>query len=46
MVLDAAIAGGGDYVVYFNERHWRAAREFGIEVLTPVALLKLIGEIQ
>ena len=46
LVLDAAIAGGCDYVVSFNERHLRAAREFGIEVLTPAALLKLIGEIK
>ena len=42
----AAIAGRCDYVVSFNERHLRAAREFGIEVLKPAALLKLIGEIK
>jgi len=46
LVLDAAIAGGCDFVVSFNERHLRAARDFGIEVLTPAALLKLIGEIK
>jgi predicted nucleic acid-binding protein len=46
LVLDAAIAGGCDFVVSFNERHLRAARDFGIEVLTPSALLKLIGEIK
>lgn len=43
-ILEAAIAGGCDYVVSFNERHLRAAREFGIEVLKPADLLKLIGE--
>jgi predicted nucleic acid-binding protein len=42
--LEAAIAGGCDYVVSFNERHLRAAKEFGIEVLKPADLLKLIGE--
>jgi predicted nucleic acid-binding protein len=46
LVLDAAIAGGCDFVVSFNERHLRAARDFGMEVLTPTALLKLIGEIK
>jgi len=46
LVLDAAIAGGCDFVVSFNERHLRAAWDFGIEVLTPAALLKLIGEIK
>jgi hypothetical protein len=35
-----------DYVISFNARHLRAAGEFGIEVLKPVDLLKLIGEIK
>ena len=43
-ILEAAIAGGCDFVVSFNERHLRVAREFGIEVLKPADLLKLIGE--
>jgi len=43
-VLEAAIAGGCDFVVPFNERHRRAAREFGIEVIRPADLLKLISE--
>jgi predicted nucleic acid-binding protein len=46
LVLEAAVAGGCDFVVSFNERHLRAARDFGIEVLKPVELLKLIGEIK
>ncbi|HZQ47177.1 MAG TPA: PIN domain-containing protein [Verrucomicrobiae bacterium] len=45
-ILEAAIAGRCDYVVSFNERHLRVIREFGIEVLRPVELLKLIGEIK
>lgn len=45
LVLEAAIAGGCEVVVSFNERHLRAAREFGIEVLKPAELLKRIGEI-
>jgi predicted nucleic acid-binding protein len=45
-ILEAAIAGRCDYVVSFNERHLRVVREFGIEVLKPVDLLKLIGEIK
>lgn len=46
LVLGAAIAGGCDFVVSFNQRHLRAAREFGIEVLPPAELLKRIGEIK
>jgi predicted nucleic acid-binding protein len=45
-ILEAAIAGGCDFVVTFNERHLRAAREFGIEIPMPADLLKLIGEIK
>ena len=45
-ILEAAIAGHCDYVVSFNKRHLQAAREFGIEVLKPAELLKLIGEIK
>ena len=45
-ILEAAIAGNCDFVVSFNERHLRPAGEFGIEVIKPVALLKLIGEIK
>ncbi|MGO8698784.1 MAG: putative toxin-antitoxin system toxin component, PIN family [Limisphaerales bacterium] len=43
-ILEAAVAGGCDFVVSFNERHLRTARDFGIEVLKPADLLKLIGE--
>lgn len=46
VILEAAIAGGCDFVVSFNERHLRVAREFGIKVLKPAELLKLIGEIK
>jgi len=46
LVLDGAVAGRCDFVVSFNERHLQAAREFGIEVLKPAELLKLIGEIK
>ena len=45
-ILEAAIAGGCDYVVSFNQRHLGVAREFGIELLKPAELLKLIGEIK
>jgi predicted nucleic acid-binding protein len=45
-ILEAAIAGGCDFVVSFNERHLQVAREFNIGVLKPVDLLRLIGEIK
>ena len=45
-VLEAAIAGSCDYVVSFNNKHLYAAKKFGIEILKPVELLRLIGEIK
>ena len=45
-ILEAAIAGGCDFVVSFNERHLRAAKDFGIKVIKPADLLNLIGEIK
>lgn len=45
-ILEAAIAGRCDFVVSFNQRHLRVARDFGVEVLKPVDLLRLIGEIK
>jgi predicted nucleic acid-binding protein len=45
-ILEAAIAARCDFVVSFNERHLRPVREFGVEVIRPATLLRLIGEIQ
>jgi hypothetical protein len=44
MPLPAAVAGGCDFVVSFNERRLQTARNFGIEIIKPADLLKLIGE--
>lgn len=46
LVIDAAVAGGCDFVVSFNERHLRGASRFGIQVVTPGEMLRLIGEIR
>jgi putative PIN family toxin of toxin-antitoxin system len=41
MVLEAAANGHADAIVTFNARDFaEAAGEFGIEVLTPIAILK------
>jgi predicted nucleic acid-binding protein len=46
LVLEAAVGGGCDYIVSFNERHLRPAVGFGIGVIKPTELLRLIGEIK
>lgn len=35
MILEAAVAGGCQYIVTFNVRHFRAAGEFGLLIRTP-----------
>lgn len=35
MILEAAVAGGCQYIVTFNVRHFRAAAQFGLRVRTP-----------
>jgi predicted nucleic acid-binding protein len=46
LILDAGVAGACDFVVTFNERHMRPARELSMEVLKPADLLRRIGEIK
>jgi predicted nucleic acid-binding protein len=45
MVLEAAVNGQADAIVTFNRRDFRPATEqFGIEVLSPGAAIKLLGD--
>jgi putative PIN family toxin of toxin-antitoxin system len=46
MVLEVAVAGGCDTIVTFNERDFRDARQFGLEVMRPQAFLRRIGELK
>jgi putative PIN family toxin of toxin-antitoxin system len=43
MVLELAVAGQCEYIVTYNERHFRGAEQFGIRVIPPHALLEKIG---
>jgi putative PIN family toxin of toxin-antitoxin system len=45
MVLELAVAGGCDFIVTFNGRDFRGARDFGIQVVTPREFLHAIGEL-
>ena len=46
VIVAALRSQSGASRTLFNERHLRPAREFGIEVITPVELLQLMGEIK
>lgn len=43
IVLETAINGGADCIVTFNERHFRPAARFGIEVVPPAEIARRIA---
>lgn len=43
-LLDLAVAGGCQFIVTFNQRDMKAAASFGIEVVTPAQILRLLEE--
>jgi putative PIN family toxin of toxin-antitoxin system len=45
MVLEAAFAARADAIVTYNIRHFTGARDYGIEVATPIQFLRMIGAI-
>jgi len=45
MVLEAAVAGGCDFIVTFNVRDFSAAATLAIDTLTPKQFLSHIGEL-
>jgi putative PIN family toxin of toxin-antitoxin system len=44
MVLELAVAGRCDFIVTYNIKDFRGAEQFGVKILTPKKLLKLLGE--
>lgn len=43
-ILELAVGGGCRYIVTHNARDFVGAEQFGIEVISPRELLRLIGE--
>ena len=43
MVLELAVTADCDYVVTYNRRDFQGAETFGVEVIEPVQLLRIIG---
>jgi putative PIN family toxin of toxin-antitoxin system len=43
MVLELAVAGQCDFIVTYNQRHFRGTEQFGIRVATPKVILEKIG---
>jgi predicted nucleic acid-binding protein len=43
MVLELAVAGRCEYIVTYNERHFRGAEQFGVRAISPQELLEKIG---
>ena len=44
LVLEAAVAGGCDGIVTYNQRDFAGADRFGVRVMPPIELLSEIGE--
>jgi putative PIN family toxin of toxin-antitoxin system len=44
LVLEVAVAGQCDFIVTYNEKHFRGAEQFQVEVITPQVFLQKIGE--
>ena len=44
MILELAVAGRCNYIVTYNVRDFRGVDQFGIKILTPGQLLKILGE--
>jgi putative PIN family toxin of toxin-antitoxin system len=45
MVLELAVRAGCDYIVTYNISDFAGAEQFGIQIVTPAAFLKRIGEL-
>ncbi|MBC8870037.1 MAG: putative toxin-antitoxin system toxin component, PIN family [Planctomycetes bacterium] len=45
MVLELAVTANCDYVVTYNRRDFQGVESFGLEVIEPVELLRIIGDL-
>lgn len=46
LVLEAAVAGGCGVIVTFNARDFRGAEKLGVRIVSPVQLLRQIGDLR
>ena len=46
MVLELAVTANCDYIVTYNKKDFQNVKTFGLSVVTPQELLKLIGELK
>lgn len=44
-ILELAIESHSDYIISYNKEDFKGVDKFGIEVLTPTELLRVLGEI-
>jgi len=46
MVLELAVTSASTYIVTYNQRDFRGAEQFGIQVVTAKEFLQIIGELR
>ncbi|QQS36116.1 MAG: putative toxin-antitoxin system toxin component, PIN family [Ignavibacteriales bacterium] len=44
MFLELAVEAGCDFIITFNKKDFKGIEKFGLKILSPKELLKLIGE--
>ena len=45
MVLELAVTAGCRYIVTFNERDFRGIERFGLQAISPIEFLRIIGDL-
>ena len=45
LILEVAVAAGATHIVTYNGRDFRGADRFGLMVVTPIELLRQLGEL-
>lgn len=45
-VLELAVRSGSDFIVTFNRKHFTAAADFGIKLVTPKEFLQTLGDLR
>jgi predicted nucleic acid-binding protein len=46
MILELAVESESDYIITFNKKDFEGTDRFGIKVVTPKELFRIIGDIK
>ena len=46
MVLELAVAAGCNFIITYNKQDYKNIKEFGLQAISPVEFLRMIGAIK